>query len=214
MRSVDMYRDDAISPPKELERTPREREGLYVALHLKLFFVVAIALTWASLSFWFALPWIEDLASSITLPLALAVIFGIAIVPGYLNANLIASLLIDRPPPLRFDLEFPALTVVIACFEEEESIEETIDYVAKQEYPGELHILVADDGSPAMPRSCSAPSVAGSRVTVPRWSRAGAGPSCPRATGLRATGSSEASGAAAWASSTSRSSRGLSDASR
>ncbi len=147
MRFVDMYRDDAISPPKELERTPRERQGLYVALHLKLFFVVAIALTWAGLSFWFALPWIEDLAGSITLPLALAVIFGIAIVPGYLNANLIASLLIDRPPPLRFDLEFPALTVVIACFEEEEAIEETIDYVVKQEYPGDLHILVADDGS-------------------------------------------------------------------
>jgi biofilm PGA synthesis N-glycosyltransferase PgaC len=147
MRPVDMYRDDAITPPLELERTPRERKGLYVALHLKLFFVVAIALTWAGLSFWFALPWIEDLAGSITLPLALAVIFGIAIVPGYLNANLIASLLIDRPPPLRFDLEFPALTVIIACFEEEEAIEETIDYVAKQEYPGELHILVADDGS-------------------------------------------------------------------
>jgi biofilm PGA synthesis N-glycosyltransferase PgaC len=142
-----MYRDDAITPPRELERTPRERQGLYVALHLKLLFVVAIALTWAGLSLWFALPWIEDLASSITLPLALAVIFGIAIVPGYLNANLIASLLIDRPPPLRFDLEFPALTVVIACFEEEEAIEETIDYVAKQEYPGELRILVADDGS-------------------------------------------------------------------
>jgi len=142
-----MYRDDAISPPRELERTPQERRPLYIALRLKLFFVVAIALTWAGLSFWFALPWIEDLAGSITLPLALAVIFGIAIVPGYLNANLIASLLIDRPPPLRFDLEFPALTVVIACFEEEEAIEETIDYVAKQEYPGELHILVADDGS-------------------------------------------------------------------
>jgi len=142
-----MYRDDAISPPKELERTPQERQGLYVALHLKLFFVVGIALAWAGFSFWFALPWIEDLAASITLPLALAVIFGIAIVPGYLNANLIASLLIDRPPPLRFDLDFPALTVVIACFEEEEAIEETIDYVAKQEYPGELRILVADDGS-------------------------------------------------------------------
>jgi poly-beta-1,6-N-acetyl-D-glucosamine synthase len=147
MRFVTMYRDDAISPPRELERTPTERQRLYVALHLKLFLVVAIALAWAGFSFWFALPWIEDLASSITLPLALAVILGIAIVPGYLNANLIASLLIDRPPPLRFDLEFPALTVVIACFEEEEAIEETIDYVAKQEYPGELRILVADDGS-------------------------------------------------------------------
>ncbi len=74
-------------------------------------------------------------------------IFGIAIFPGYLNANLIASLLIDRPPPLRFDLAFPAVTVAIACFNEEETIEETLDYVLRQDYPGELHVLVADDGS-------------------------------------------------------------------
>jgi biofilm PGA synthesis N-glycosyltransferase PgaC len=142
-----MYRDDVIAPPRELERTPQERRPMYVALHLKLVLVVGIALAWAGFSFWLALPWIEDLATSITLPLALAVIVGIAIIPGYLNANLIASLLIDRPPPLRFDLTFPALTVAIACFEEEGTIEETLDYVAKQEYPGELHIVVADDGS-------------------------------------------------------------------
>lgn len=162
-----MYRDDVITPPRELERTPQERRPLYVALHLKLFFVIGIALAWAGLSLWIAMPWIEDLAASITMPLALAVIGGIAILPGYLNANLIASLLIDRPPPLRFDLDFPALTVVIACFEEEESIEETIDYVVKQEYPGELRILVADDGSTDRTVELARQRVAGdSRIRV------------------------------------------------
>jgi len=37
--------------------------------------------------FWIALPLIEDLGESITLPLAVAVIGGIAIVPGYLNGQ-------------------------------------------------------------------------------------------------------------------------------
>jgi poly-beta-1,6-N-acetyl-D-glucosamine synthase len=132
---------------KDLERTPQERSGIYLKLPLKLVAVIAIALGWAGFSFWLSLPWIETLGQSITMPLAIAVIFGIAIIPGYLNANLIASLLIDRPPPLRFDLEFPALTFLVACFEEEETIEETLDYVVKQDYPGELRILVADDGS-------------------------------------------------------------------
>lgn len=138
---------DEPSAVKDLERTPRERRRLYLQLHLKLALVVGIALTWASVSLWLAIPWIEELGASITLPLAIAVIAGIAIVPGYLNANLIASLLIDRPPPLRFDLDFPSITVLIACFNEEETIEETLDYVTKQDYPGELEILVADDGS-------------------------------------------------------------------
>ncbi len=132
---------------KDLERTPAERRGLYVGLHLKLIAVIVIALAWAGFSLWLSIPWIAELAQSITLPLAIMVIAGIAILPGYLNANLIASLLIDRPPPLRFDLAFPAVTVMIACFNEEETIEETVDYVAKQDYPGELRVLVADDGS-------------------------------------------------------------------
>jgi biofilm PGA synthesis N-glycosyltransferase PgaC len=140
-------RDEPTLQLRDLERTPGERRRTYVSLHLKLALVIAIALGWAGFSLWIALPWIAELGSSITLPLAIAVIFGIAIVPGYLNANLIASLLIDRPPPLRFDLAFPAVTVVIACFNEEDSIEETIDYVAQQDYPGELRVLVADDGS-------------------------------------------------------------------
>jgi hypothetical protein len=55
--------------------------------------------------------------------------------------------LLDRPPPLRFDLAFPEATVVIACFNEEETIEETLDFVVEQDYPGRLRILVADDGS-------------------------------------------------------------------
>ena len=132
---------------KDLERTPRERHRLYVVLNLKLLLVVAIGLAWAGFSLWLSLSWIDTLGEAITMPLAIAVIFGIAIIPGYLNANLIASLLLDRPPPLRFDLAFPEATVVIACFNEEETIEETLDFVVEQDYPGRLRILVADDGS-------------------------------------------------------------------
>ncbi len=132
---------------KELERTPRERRRLYVGLHLKLLLVVGIGLAWAGFSLWLSLAWIDTLGASITMPLAIAVIVGIAIIPGYLNANLIASLLLDRPPPLRFDLAFPDVTVTIACFNEEETIEETLDYVVEQDYPGTLQILIADDGS-------------------------------------------------------------------
>ncbi len=133
-----MYYSDpkpAKEPVEDLERTPRERRSLYVQLHLKLALVVGIALAWAGFSLWLAIPWIEELGHSITLPLAIAVIAGIAIVPGYLNANLIASLLIDRPPPLRFDLDFPPITVVVACFNEEETIEETLDYVDQAGLP-------------------------------------------------------------------------------
>jgi len=120
--------------------------GPYIPLRLKLLLVALVSLTWTGLSIWLALPWIADLGQSITLPGAILVIGGIAIIPGYLNAHLIGSLLFDRPPPLRFDLELPAITLMIACFNEERTIEETLDYVCAQRYP-DLSIIVADDGS-------------------------------------------------------------------
>ncbi len=161
---------------KDLERRPQERSRLYIGLHLKLLFVIAIGFAWAGFSLWLSLPWIDTLGQSITMPLAIAVILGIAIIPGYLNANLIASLLLDRPPPLRFDLAFPDATVVIACFNEEETIEETLDYAVKQDYPGRLRILVADDGSTdrtaelARARAAANPDIA--VLTVPHGGKA------------------------------------------
>ncbi|MFN8160553.1 MAG: glycosyltransferase [Solirubrobacterales bacterium] len=127
--------------------TPTRRQRIYIRLHLKLVLVIGVALTWALLSLWLAIPWIDQLSQSITMVGAIAVIGGIAIVPGYLNANLITSLLVDRPPPLRFDVAFPDLTVVVACFNEEATVEETLDYALRSDYPGELRVIVADDGS-------------------------------------------------------------------
>ena len=92
----------------DLPHASRPQRRRYVALHVKLLLVVVAALGWAGISLWLSIPWVEALGQSIPLPLAVSVILGIAIVPGYLNANLIASLLIDRPPALRFDLSFPA----------------------------------------------------------------------------------------------------------
>ncbi len=129
------------------EKLPEDRRRFYLPLKLKLLFVAMCSLGWVAFSLWLAIPWIEELGKSITVPLAAALIAGIAIIPGYLNAHLISSLLFDKAPRLRFDIDFPAITLIIACFNEEDVIEETLDYAATQDYPGELHILVADDGS-------------------------------------------------------------------
>ncbi|HKH22870.1 MAG TPA: glycosyltransferase, partial [Solirubrobacterales bacterium] len=129
------------------EKLPEHHSRFYLPLRLKLLFVALCSLGWVGFSLWLAIPWIADLGQSITVPLAAAVIAGIAIIPGYLNAHLISSLLFDKAPPLRFDLEFPAITLIVAAYNEAEQIQETLDYASAQDYPGELRILVADDGS-------------------------------------------------------------------
>jgi biofilm PGA synthesis N-glycosyltransferase PgaC len=102
---------------------------------------------WVCFSLWLSRSWITTLGHDITVPLAVLVIAGIALIPGYLNIQLISSILIDRPPTLRFHRHFPAITLMIAAYNEEDAIAETLDYVLRTEYPGEFEIVVADDGS-------------------------------------------------------------------
>src|SRR6266576_2648219 len=91
------------------EKLPEDRRRFYIPLKLKLLLVAFCSLAWVGFSLWLAIPWIEELGKSITVPLAAALIAGIAIIPGYLNAHLISSLLFDKARPLRFDLDFPAI---------------------------------------------------------------------------------------------------------
>jgi biofilm PGA synthesis N-glycosyltransferase PgaC len=128
-----------------LAGTPPRR--LYLTVRTRFVLTVAAAASWAAVSLWLSFPWIYDLSRLITTPVALAVVAGIAIIPGYLNAQLVTSLLVDRPPPLRDDLAFPAVALVIASRNEAARIAETLEYAQRQDYAGPLELVVVDDGS-------------------------------------------------------------------
>jgi biofilm PGA synthesis N-glycosyltransferase PgaC len=162
---------DGVPHPRKL---PEHHSRFYLPLRLKLVFVALCSLSWVALSLWLAIPWINDLGASITIPVAAALIAGIAIIPGYLNAHLISSLLIDKAPPLRFDLDFPAITLIVAAYNEADQIEETLRYASAQDYPGAFQILVADDGSTdeTVERAAMS-SEQDQRITVHRFSHGG-----------------------------------------
>ena len=149
--------------------------GFYLPVRARFLFSVAAGLVWAAFSAWLALGWLDDLGRVITLPAAVAVIAGIAIVPGYLNVHLAASLLSDRPRPLRFDHEFPAVTLLIAAYNEEAQIQETIEYALSQDYSGPLEVVVADDGSTDRTRELALASDPSVRVVaIPHAGKAAA----------------------------------------
>ncbi len=125
----------------------------YMKVDLRFWLAILFGLLWVGFSAWVAIPWIESLGESITLPVAIFVIGGIALLPGYLNAFLLASLFLDRPRslvPVASDEsrpEWPEVTLLIATFNEESVISETLRYALESDYPGRLSIVVADDGS-------------------------------------------------------------------
>ncbi|MCJ7453230.1 MAG: glycosyltransferase, partial [Steroidobacteraceae bacterium] len=89
----------------------------------------------------------HDLARLASWPLAVFIVGGIAILPGMMNAFLVAGLLFDRRPKRKELVAYPGVTILVAAYNEEASIADTIRSLAAQNYPGEFEVLVIDDGS-------------------------------------------------------------------
>jgi biofilm PGA synthesis N-glycosyltransferase PgaC len=119
----------------------------YLSLRVRFALSLVAGLAWVAFSVWIALPWIADLADALPLPLALLIVAGIAVLPGYLNAQLVCAILLDRPPGLRLDVALPPVAALIAARNEEASIGETLTAALRSNYPGPLEVVVVDDGS-------------------------------------------------------------------
>jgi len=112
-------------------------------------FVVAAlsAAAWTGLSLWLAVPWVEDFAAIVGSPLAWALIFGIALAPGFMNAFHTASLLMRVKRRYFTPAHYPRLTLLIAAYNEASGIAQTLRSIRAQRYASELEIIVIDDGS-------------------------------------------------------------------
>ncbi|MEQ1516108.1 MAG: glycosyltransferase [Usitatibacteraceae bacterium] len=124
-------------------RQPRH----YFRVHTKFALALAVSIVWFAFSLWVATPWIRDLAAMSNWAVAIFAVGGIALVPGCMNAFLIASLAIDRRPLRKKLDEYPGVTILIAAYNEGKSIAATIDSIERLKYPGPFEVLVIDDGS-------------------------------------------------------------------
>jgi biofilm PGA synthesis N-glycosyltransferase PgaC len=124
----------------------------YLKIKYRFILSVVFALLWASFSAWLALPWINDLADVLSWPVAIFIIAGLAVIPGYVTAYLLATILLDRSReiPLLEDekiVRWPSVALIIAAYNEEDKIASTIEYALRSDYRGPLQIVVVDDGS-------------------------------------------------------------------
>jgi len=126
-------------------RRPYNR--IYLSVRHKLLLALLVSSAWTLLCTWIALPWIQDLRTVFGLPLTLAIVTGVALIPGWANAFLICGLLIDRRPLYLHHDTLPGVSILVAAYNEQAYIRETIDSVLKQRYPGPVEIIVIDDGS-------------------------------------------------------------------
>lgn len=123
-------------------------KSFYIPVKFKFVVSILFAVAWTVFSVWAAGPWIVDLTNVFGTVLALLLVGGVAIIPGFMSAFLVASLLIDSRPPRRPDLKkYPDITILVAAYNESASILSTIESIDKQDYPGNMRVIVANDGS-------------------------------------------------------------------
>lgn len=127
--------------------TTKKSKGLYISVHTKFYISILIALLWVLISFEVSRNWIEDL-SKITSPMiAYIVISGVAYVPGFMNAFLVSSLILDRQPKVKNQNPTDSVTLLIAAYNEEAGIFDTLNYIKKQKYNGYIKTIVIYNNS-------------------------------------------------------------------
>jgi len=119
----------------------------YLSVNLKFWTSHAFALGWTTFAIFLSLPWLKDLSEIVSYPLAIFIISGIAYIPGYLNAFLILSLILDRQPKLKNEFPSDDVTLLVAAYNEERSIFNTLKYVADQDYEGIINVIVINNNS-------------------------------------------------------------------
>lgn len=125
----------------------RRHRTLYVSVPEKFLLALTLAALWVGLSVWLSQPWLADLASVTNWPFALIAIGFIAYVPGFMNAFLLGTLLLDRRPAHVRPSHYPPLTILVAAYNEAAAIHDTLASLAGQTYPGLYEILILNDGS-------------------------------------------------------------------
>lgn len=122
--------------------------NFYLTTREKFLLSLCTATVWGVFSYYVAEKWIHDLGTIIGIYASILVIFGIAIIPGFMNAFMVASLWLDRRPPRKPKHErYPAITILIAAYNEEDNILSTLESINRQNYPGEMSAIVINDGS-------------------------------------------------------------------
>ncbi|WP_419726407.1 glycosyltransferase [Terrisporobacter petrolearius] len=121
---------------------------LYIPIKYKFIISLVISMLWVIFSFYVSKQWIWDLSEvTSSVFLAVFIIAGIAYVPGFMNAFLVSSLILDKQPKFKVTYPEDEVTILVAAYNEEAGIFNTLKYIKEQEYKGKIHTIVINNNS-------------------------------------------------------------------
>jgi poly-beta-1,6-N-acetyl-D-glucosamine synthase len=142
------FLESHTAPRSPTHRVASQLDGAYLPVTAKFVLAMTAGTLWMAFSIVVGLPWVAQLSTLIGAVPAWLIIAGIAILPGFMNAFLITSLLLDRRPPIATRAaSMPGVTILVAAYNEERHIAATIESIGRQHSPGPVQVIAVDDGS-------------------------------------------------------------------
>ena len=127
--------------------TNKRKENFYIPIKFKFFIALFLSIIWLLISIFLSIKWFKDL-SNLTNPfIAIIIISGIAYIPGFINTFLIMSIILDKQPKYSVNNPKDEVTILIAAYNEESTIYNTLRHIKNQEYLGNIKIIVIDNNS-------------------------------------------------------------------
>jgi len=135
--------------------TSRARPAFGLRPTLRFSLAATATVAWVAFCVWFSAPWRSELEAAIGAVPAWVVPIMLAYIPGLVIGFMCFTLLLTRyrPPVLERPAgpwptgEWPPVTVIVAAYNEEATIEPTLEHLAWTVYPGRVDVIVADNAS-------------------------------------------------------------------
>ena len=128
--------------------TDSTKSKLYIPIKYKFIISLIISILWVIFSYYVSKQWISDLSEvTSSIFLAIFIIAGIAYVPGFMNAFLVSSLLLDKQPKFKVTYPTDDITILVAAYNEEVGIFNTLSYIKNQSYNGKINTIVINNNS-------------------------------------------------------------------
>ena len=105
------FESSVIALPTRAVDRYHPRKRAYVSVRTKFIIAIASATVWLLLCVFLAEPWGNALADLVGETLAWIIIAGIALIPGFMNAFMLASLAMDNRPTRSAMLHYPGKTI-------------------------------------------------------------------------------------------------------
>lgn len=106
-----------------------------------------ITFIWFYFSLYLAYPWIVEVSEVIGAFNAVFIIGGICLIPAITMSFVYSILVLNRLKHPEYIKDYPNISILIAAYNEEKTIENTIRSINECFYPANIEIVVCDDGS-------------------------------------------------------------------